>query len=316
MPNFSISGFSGLASVDLTADPWAFQVHAEVWIVVAFLIGAWIYAVRVIGPRAVAPGQPVVTRRQTICFVATIAMLWVASDWPMHDIGENYLYAGHMMQHMMLSYFLPPLALLATPEWLLRIIIGDGRAYSVLRFMTKPVVAGVLFNLVIMITHIPAMVNASGENGALHYSLHFLLVSTSLLMWMPVIGPFKELQMGYAAKMVYLFIQSVIPTVPAGWLTFADGAVYSRYDIPVRVWGIDVVNDQQVAGAIMKVGGTMFIWSIIIFMFFKRFSAGFDEQQSYRRPRQPAKAESTLTYEQVTDEFQRSPAAPEPERSQ
>ena len=48
-------------------------------------------------------------------------MLWAASDWPIHDIGEEYLYSVHMLQHMMLSYFLPPLVLLATPEWLLRV---------------------------------------------------------------------------------------------------------------------------------------------------------------------------------------------------
>jgi len=312
------------AVVDITANPWAFRAHFEVWILVAFLVGAWIYSVRVIGPRAVAPGEVVVTRRQTGYFVATIVMLWVASDWPIHDIGETYLYSGHMLQHMMLSYFMPPLAILAMPEWLLRILIGNGRAYSVLRFLTKPIVAGVAFNLTIMTTHIPAMVNASGDNAVLHYTLHFLLVGTSLLMWMPVIGPFKELHMGYPGKMVYLFAQSVVPTVPAGWLTFADNAVYQRYDIPVRVWGLGVVNDQQVAGAIMKLGGTVFMWSIIIYMFFKRFSAGFDEQQSYRRtvgsapagkPAGASTLDEALTYEQVTEAFGRSTAAHEPERT-
>lgn len=305
---------SGLIGVDITADPWAFRPHFEVALVVATLIGAWIYSVRVIGPRAVEPGGVVVTRRQTVYFIATIAMLWSASAWPMHDIGETYLYSGHMLQHMMLSYFMPPLAILATPEWLLRIIIGDGKVYKGLRFMTKPVVAGLLFNLVVMVTHIPGMVNASGENGILHYAMHFALVSTSLLMWMPVIGPFKELHMGYAGKMVYLFAQSVVPTVPAGWLTFAERAVYKRYDIPVRVWGIDVIDDQQVAGAIMKVGGTIFMWTIIVFMFFKRFSVGFDEEQSFRR-RQIEVDERQLTYAQVTEVFDRTPAAPEPERS-
>ena len=320
-----------IAAVDITANPWAFHPHVEVWMLVAFLIGAWIYSVRVIGPRAVAPGEVVVTRRQTGYFVATILMLWAASDWPIHDIGETYLYSGHMLQHMMLSYFLPPLAILAMPEWLLRILIGNGRAYSTLRFFTRPVVAGVLFNLVIMTTHIPGMVNASGDNALLHYTLHVMLVGTALLMWMPVIGPFKELHMGYPGKMIYLFAQSVVPTVPAGWLTFADDAVYQRYDIPVRVWGIDVVNDQQVAGAIMKVGGTIFMWTIIVYMFFKRFSAGFDEQQSYRRPVRTAPAgaaaagsfakdadadpDEALTYEQVTEAFGRTPAAPEPERT-
>ena len=58
----------------------------------------------------------------------------VASDWPIHDIGEQYLYSAHMLQHMMLTYFLPPLALLATPEWLLRVLVGNGRAYAVLRW--------------------------------------------------------------------------------------------------------------------------------------------------------------------------------------
>ena len=303
-----------LARIDITADPWAFRTHPEVWLLVVSVIAFWFYSVRVIGPRAVGPGEVIVSRRQTVYFALTVVMLWGASDWPIHDIGETYLYSAHMLQHMMLAYFLPPLALLAMPEWLLRLIVGKGRAYNVVRFMTKPVVAGVLFNLVVMVTHVPGVVNASGDNAVLHYSLHFMLVTTALLMWMSVIGPFKELHMGYAAKMVYLFVQSVIPTVPAGWLTFADGAVYKRYDIPVRVWGINVINDQQFAGAIMKVGGTMFIWAIIIFMFFKRFTAGFDEDQSYRR-RAPVVAEATLTYEQVTEEFERLPAVPEPERS-
>jgi len=309
-----------LAKVDITADPWAFHPHFEVWALVLVLIGAWIYAVRVIGPRAVRPGQPVVRKRQVFFFIATIVMLWAASDWPMHDIGENYLYSAHMMQHMMLSYFLPPLAILATPEWLLRLIVGNGRGYSVFRYMTKPVVAGVLFNVVVMVTHVPGIVNASGDNAVLHYSLHVLLVSTALLMWMPVIGPFKELQMGYAGKMVYLFVMSVIPTVPAGWLTFANGVVYKRYDIPVRVWGIDVINDQQIAGAIMKVGGTFFLWSIIIFMFFRRFGAD-EKDPGYRRvrlskPEVPEVPEpDTLTYEQVTEVFDRTPAVQEPERS-
>ena len=79
----------------------------------------------------------------------------------------------------------------------------------------------------------------------------------SLLMWMPVCGPFRELQMGTGGKMIYLFLQSVVPTVPAGWLTFAEGSVYDAYDKPVRVWGLSVTDDQQLAGAIMKIGGSI-----------------------------------------------------------
>jgi putative membrane protein len=310
-----------LSSVDLSADPWRYQFHPEVWVLIVSLIGFWVYVVRVIGPRVLGPGVQVVSRRQRGYFIAAMLMLYLASDWPLHDISEQYLYSAHMLQHMMLAYFLPPLAILAFPEWLLRLLIGKAAGYSVLRFLTKPVIAGVFFNLVVMITHVPALVNASADSGVLHYSLHFLLVMSALLMWMPVIGPFKELHMGYAGKMIYLFLQSVVPTVPAGWLTFAESVVYKHYEIPVRVWGLDVFNDQQIAGAVMKIGGSAFLWTIVIYMFFKRFTAGFDEEQTYRRRNRMPSAEITghqdmaLTYEQVADEFDRVPAAPEPERS-
>jgi len=301
-----------LAAFDITADPWAFQLHLEVWALIAFLIGAWVYSVRVIGPRAVGPGGVVVTTRQKWLFVFTMVMLWGASDWPVHDIGEQYLYSVHMLQHMILAYFLPPLALLSMPEWLLRLIVGHGRGYKFVRCMSKPVVAGVLFNLTVMITHIPGVVNTSTQIGVLHYSIHFLLVMSALLMWMPVLGPFKELHISWPARMGYLFLQSIVPTVPAGWLTFAEGPVYKHYNVPVRVWGLTVANDQQIAGAIMKVGGSFYLWGIIIYMYFGPYKDGANLDSSYIRKRDD---DDMLTYEQVTSAFDKVPPAPEPERS-
>ena len=77
-------------------------------------------------------------------------------------------------------------------------LVGDGRLYAVVRWLCKPVVAGVLFNLAVMVTHIPGVVNASvtSDRPFLHYGLHVMVVVTGLLMWMPVCGPFRELRMG------------------------------------------------------------------------------------------------------------------------
>jgi putative membrane protein len=307
-------------------DPWRFQWHPEVWVLVAFLTCAYVYMVRVIGPNAVPPGQPAVSRFNIGCFIGAMVMLWVASDWPLHDISEEYLYSAHMLQHMMLSYFLPPLVLMATPEWLLRVLVGNGKLYRGVAFMCRPVIAAVVFNAVVIITHIPGVVSASVDSGPLHYSLHLLVVTASLLMWMPVVGPFPELQIGPLAKCVYLFLQSLVPTIPAAWLTFASGAVYETYDIPVRVWGMSVQHDQQLAGAIMKTGGGIFLWTVIIFLFFKRFAAGYyaANDGSYRRPHPIPDAELTgdhvadserpLTTADVERAFARIPNVPE-ERS-
>ena len=79
---------------DLAAavDPWKFQWHPEVWLLVAFLTGAFVYMVRVIGPKAVPMGEQAVTRKNIYAFVGAMVLLWVASDWPLHDISEEYLY--------------------------------------------------------------------------------------------------------------------------------------------------------------------------------------------------------------------------------
>ncbi len=302
------------------ADPWRFVPNPEVYLLVAFLVGAYVYMVRVIGPTAVRPGQPVVTSRQWKCFIAAMVVLFVASTWPIHQIGEDYLYSVHMVQHMMLSYFLPPLVLLATPEWLLRALIGDGRTYRVVRFFSKPVVAAVVFNAMTMILHVPGVVNTSTTNGPLHFSLHLFVVLTAVLMWMPVVGPLPELQMSYGGKMIYLFLQSVVPTVPAAWLTFADGAVYRHYgEQPVRVWGMSVIDDQQLAAVFMKIGAGFFLWGIVIFMFFRRFGTSAKDENTYRRAGRMPSAEITgneefpLTYGDVTDAFGRAEAPAEPE---
>ena len=296
------------ASTDLV-NPWRFQAHPEVWLLVAFVLGAYVYAVRVIGPVVIKTG-PVITSRQRNAFIAGILLLWIASDWPVHDLAEEYLYSMHMFQHMVLSYFMPPLVLLAIPKWMFDAVFGLGRARTVINWLAKPVIAGVAFNVVVMITHIPALVNQSVSNAPLHYSLHILLVVTALLVWLPICGPDTRRQLQPGGKMIYLFLMSVVPTVPAAWLTFAEGAVYKHYDIAVRVWGLSVTTDQQVAGAIMKTGGAVFLWSIVVFLFFKRFSAGFAADQSYQK-NSPVD-DDVLTYQDVTDAFGRVAPAKEP----
>jgi putative membrane protein len=295
------------------ASPWSFEWHPEVLVLVASLIVAYVYLVRGIGPAAVRAGERPVSRRNIACFAAAVVILWAASDWPIHDIGEGYLYSIHMIQHMMLAYFLPPLALLATPEWLLRALIGHGRVYHVVRWLCHPVVAAVAFNLAVIVTHIPGVVNTSVDNGAVHYGVHFLVVTTALLMWMPVCGPIPEFRIGDGGKMVYLFLQSVVPTVPAAWLVFADGAVYRPYgEQPLRVWGLSVAEDQQLAAAIMKTGGSIFLWTIIVIIWFRRFSAGYRYEHDYHRRPLPSGGPADnyadvtpgmLTFDDVEREF-------------
>ncbi len=264
----------------LNTDAWRYQMHPEIWVLVIGLIAAFVYAIRVVGPKVVPNGE-VISRKQIGIFSLMIFLLWVSTDWPLHDIAEEYLYSMHMLQHTILAYIVPPLALLATPEWLFRLLVGESRTYRVIRFLTRPVIAAVIYNTVVVVTHIPGLVNRSAAGGPLHYGLHVILVSSALMLWTPICGPAKEWRMSYGAMMVYLFCTSLVPSIPAGWLTFATGPVYKHYDTPVRVWGLSILSDQQLAGGIMKLGGSTYLWGIIITIFFTRFMKGFFGNQSY-----------------------------------
>jgi putative membrane protein len=120
--------------------------------------------------------------------------------------------------------------------------------------------------------------------------------------------------------MLYLFLTSIVPTVPGAWLIFAEGAVYSAYDIPQRMFGISVTTDQQVAGAIMKLGAGTYLWVIITMLFFKWSAAQERADEAERIARHaptlaaavasegPVPTEDPLTWQQVEEEFKKHPA--------
>ena len=284
-------------------DPWRFQPHPEVWLLLAAITGLGFYATRVIGPKVVDAKEEIVSTRQKRYFAAGVVTLAIAADWPMHDIAEQYLYSVHMFQHLMISFFIPILFLQATPEWLARLILGGGdQERTWLGKLAKPVVAGVIFNLLAALTHWNGIVQLSFDSGPFHYGIHLVIFSSALLMWMPVLGPIPELRLSPPGQMIYLFLMSIIPTVPAGWLTFADNPVYQAYDTVERLWDISTVADQQAAGAVMKVIGGFFLWGMIAVRFFKWATAerAADMEKRIIRP---------LTYSEVTEEFERTEPA-------
>lgn len=292
----------------LAVDAWEFEAHPEVWVLIAGVVGLGWYAVRSIGPLAVAQGEVVVTGAQKRWFAAAVLVLWIAADYPMHDIAEEHLYSVHMFQHLLIAFIVPPMLLLAMPEWLARLLVVDGGAVSrVLRVLTKPLVAGVIFNILQVLTHWGRVVDLSVENGPFHYMIHLGVFFSALLMWFPVLGPLKENQMSEPAKMLYLFLMSIVPTVPAGWLTFAEGVVYKSYDTTDPLWGINPTDDQQAAGAVMKIIGGFYLWVLIAIRFF-RYAGKQREADIETRVHR-----SRLTYEQVTRAFDDAgTAAPEP----
>ena len=127
------------------------------------------------------------------------------------------------------------------------------------------------------------------DNAFFHAAAHAIVVGGAFLMWWPVLGPIPDLpRLSPPAAIGYLFLQSLVPLIPASFLTFATEPVYDAYVGLPRLWGIDVLTDQRVAGLIMKIGGGLVLWVVIAVIFFtwaneeERASAGSPHDQIVR----------------------------------
>jgi putative membrane protein len=288
--------------VTAAVDIWAYHAHPEVWSVMLAVVGLYVWAVRRVGPGKVVPGEPVITRRKALWFGLGVAALWVHADWPIHDVAEQYLYSMHMVQHTGFTLIAPPLLLLGMPAWMIRwLFVDNRRVHAVARRVLRPFPAAVIFNVFVVLSHWPLVVDTSLNHHSVHFLVHCVMFFTACAMWFPVINSLPELPtMGYPLKMLYLFIQSILPTVPASFLTFGDTPLYHYY-VHVPHPYLSVIGDQQLAGALMKIYAGSLLWGIIIGIFFKWNAS--EEQYHQRRRRGPA---DPLTWDDVQRELERT----------
>jgi len=244
------------------------HAHPDVWFLLGGLWVAYLLAVRRHGSSA--PDADLRDRRRrTTLFTAGMGLLWFASEWPMHDLAEGYLYSAHMVQHMVYTLVAAPLLVAGIPAWMWRAILRPRPIGRLFGFATRPVVALIVFNAVLLFTHWPEVVEASVGSELLHFSLHVLIVSSAVVMWWPVLSPLPERPaLPLPGQLLYLFLQSLAPTIPASFLTFGQTLLYPVYGTFPRIWGISASTDQLVAGLIMKLGGGLILWGFIVVIFF------------------------------------------------
>jgi putative membrane protein len=244
-----------------------FHVHPSVWLVLG---GLWVaYLVRVRRHVASSPKEAADRRRRTTLFSIGMAVLWVGADWPVHDLAERYLYSVHMFQHLLFTLVAAPLIVAGVPAWMWRELLRPRAVAVVFDFLTRPVVALVTFNAFLLFTHWPEIVDLSVRSELAHFALHVALFGSAVVVWWPILSPLPERPaLTPPAQMIFLFFQSLAPTIPASFLTFGHSLLYPAYGAFPRIWGLSALDDQLVAGLEMKIGGGLILWGFIATIFF------------------------------------------------
>ena len=254
--------------------PW--HAHVDVWVILGSVVAGYLIACRRHDART---GQPTPERAKHL-FLLGMAILWVASDWPIHDLAERYLFSMHMVQHMLMTLVAAPLLVAGIPAWLWRDILRPKPIRVAWRFLTRPVVALIVFNAVLLFMHWPAVVELAVTSELAHFGLHVVALFSALVMWWPIVSPLPEMPpLNPPAQMLYLFLQSLAPTIPASFLTFGNSMLYPIYATFPRIWGIGPLTDQLVSGLIMKLVGSAILWVVIGCVFFRW--ANREQQQDW-----------------------------------
>jgi putative membrane protein len=161
------------------------------------------------------------------------------------------------------------LVLVGMPAWMLRGLLRPRPVQAVVRQLTRPLIALLFFNGVIVLTHWPSWVDLTLRSEPFHFFSHVLLTGSAMCMWWPVLSPLPEMPtLSYPMRMVYLFLQSIVPTVPASFLTFGSTPIYHFYATVPRIWGLSALTDQRIAGLEMKLLGGAILWTVIAVIFF------------------------------------------------
>lgn len=250
-------------------EPWEWQwiPYPGIWLAVILPTFFYVRAIRR------HPGE--VDRRRAVQFLGGMLVFWLASDWPLGTLGAGYLASAHMLQFLLYTLIAAPLLLLGIPEWMARRAASKLRIYRATVWLgTSAVTCGILYNVILLSTHAPATVDALRTNQFGSFAMDVLWVLSGLLLWLPVLSPLPEGRVESVwAKMIYLFlVTAVVAVIPASFLTFGTTPLYATYELAPRIGSMTAIEDQQIAGILMKLATIPVVWGAMTVMWF-RFSA-------------------------------------------
>ncbi|HEX5190248.1 MAG TPA: cytochrome c oxidase assembly protein [Streptosporangiaceae bacterium] len=216
-------------------------------------------------------------RIRSIWFYGGLAVLLIAVMSPIDYWADGYFFV-HMIQHLLLM-FVAPVLIVAGAPWqpLLAGLpghLGKDATRQVMtgrwskpvraagRFLLRPWVAVISFNLAMVFWHLPGPFDVGTRNEAVHvWLVHGSFSITGVLFWLQFI-PSVPLRIGFsrAGQAAALVVTNVQMWILAMSLSFLSSA--SWYSVYAHVPGVTFqpLADQQLGAAILWVCGDF--WAV------------------------------------------------------
>ncbi|CAA9290958.1 MAG: Cytochrome c oxidase caa3-type assembly factor CtaG_BS (unrelated to Cox11-CtaG family) [uncultured Gemmatimonadaceae bacterium] len=220
--------------------------------------------------RIAEPSRRAPSGLQRFAFFTGLFVMFASLNGPLHDLSDYYLFAAHMVQHLLLALVVAPLLVGGLTGAMLRPLIRRPAVLGLARWATRAPMAFVLFNVTMAAWHVPEVYGTAMAYHPVHIAQHLTMLATAVLMWWPILSPLPELpRLAYPGQMLYCFLMTLPMSIVAIYITMADHVLYTAYASAPRVWALSPQTDQYIGGLIMWIPGGLFFYGVMTFVFFK-----------------------------------------------
>jgi putative membrane protein len=205
-------------------------------------------------------GRPA-SRFELAAFVTAVVLMEMSLDGPIHHLADNYLFSIHMLQHLVITLFVPLLLIAGMPPWLWERILLSRPLAKLSRWGLRPVPAFLIYNGVLIAWHLPRAYDLTMSNHSWHIFEHLLFMASAVVAWWPVLSRSKLLRpAGWGGQLIYLLAMSIPMKALGAVLTVKTEAMYAFYRAAPRVWGMTPAGDQRLGGLMMWVPAGFVLW--------------------------------------------------------
>jgi cytochrome c oxidase assembly factor CtaG len=217
------------------------------------------------------------------CFGTSLFLVLVALVSPIDAFGEEQFLFMHMIQHILLGDLAPLAFVAGLTGPILRPVLSLPGVWR-LRWLTHPLVALPLWALNLYVWHIPFLYQGALHHSAVHALEHFCFFGFGAIMWAAVLETLPGPEwFGTGAKLGYVAGVRVLETILGNVFIWAGTVFYPFYEHPTNMWGISALADQQIAGAIMMVEGSIVTLAALAWLFLKMAQESELRQQLIER---------------------------------
>ncbi|MBA2667007.1 MAG: cytochrome c oxidase assembly protein [Trueperaceae bacterium] len=213
-----------------------------------------------------------VSRLRVASFALGLYVLALALVSPL-DALAHLLFSAHMVQHVLLMLVAAPLLVLGAPLlpllWALPrgarlAVIGAWSARPALRAgwhaCTGPVVVWSVLATTLWLWHLPAFYQVAVTDRTVHVFEHASMLTASFLFWWVVLQPVGPRRIDGGTAVLLVFATKVQSATLGALITFVPAPLYPVYEGSAAVWGMTLMQDQQLAGLVMgTVSGLVFL---------------------------------------------------------